>query len=216
MGTKTRKAFSLIELLVSIAVIAIITALSMAAYGKFTSRAQNVRCIEFVYQTKSALENLYWHYNGWPPILQSEAAGGDGRLNASAGTALAMPPPDGDRGMMSLTYSYITRDDGTKEYKLTGHDRFGVVTPWAMDYIVHHPDSASLSSKLPGGGTIDKHILHYAIDLDDDGITIAAHGYDGGEVRVRAQACVWSYGRDGKPNTKDDIRSWAKGQEVGR
>ena len=209
------RAFSLIELLVSIAIIAIITGLSMAAYGKFTSRAQNMRCVEFVHQTKSALENLYWHYNGWPPVLQNEAAGGDGRLSASAGTALAMPPPDSKRGMMSLTYASVKKDDGTREYVLTGHDRFGVVTPWAADYIIHH-ESASLSSKLPGGGKIQDHVLRFSIDIDGDGITEVAHGYDGGKASVRAQACVWSYGRDGKKDTKDDIRSWAKGQEVGK
>ena len=216
MRTKACKAFSLIELLVSIAIIAIITGLSIAAYGKFTARAQNVRCVEFVQQTKTALEQLYQLYDGWPAALPKEAKNGDGLLNAVAGVALTVPPPGRDRGMMSLTYHAFKRDDGAKEYVLTGHDRFGVVTPWAMDYIVHHPDSASLSSKLPGGGTIQKHILHFAIDLDDDGITKVAHGYDGDEVLVRAQACAWSYGRDGIPNTKDDIRSWSKGQEVGK
>ena len=45
-------------------------------------------------------------------------------------------------------------------------------------------------------------------------MTEVMHGHDGNKARVRAQACVWSYGRDGKPNTKDDIRSWSKGQEA--
>ena len=50
--------------------------------------------------------------------------------------------------------------------------------------------------------------------IDYDGITETAFGYGGKVAKVRALACVWSYGRDGKPGTKDDIRSWAKGQEV--
>lgn len=208
MNAKSHAAFSLIELLVSIAIIAIITGLSIAAYGKFTAKAQTTRCIEFVHQVRTALEQIYQGGDGWPPALQASAANGDGRLDAKAGAVLA-------RGKMSLTYGLTENDDGTRTYVLKGHDRFGVVTPWAMDYIVHH-DSAALSSKLPGGGTIQDHILRYAIDLDYDGITEVAHGYDGGSARVRAQACVWSYGRDGVPNTKDDVRSWAKGQEVGR
>ena len=207
-NTKSRAAFSLIELLVSIGIVAIITGLSMAAYGKFTARAQNTRCIEFVHQVRTALEQIYQERDGWPSALQTAAASGDGRLDAKAGAVLA-------QGRMSLTYGLKDNDDGTQSYVLKGHDRFGVVTPWAMDYIVHH-DSASLSSKLPGGGTIEDHILRFAIDLDYDGITEVAHGYDGGVARVRAQACAWSYGRDGVPNTKDDVRSWAKGQEVGR
>ena len=208
MNAKSHTAFSLIELLVSIGIVAIITGLSMAAYGKFTARAQNTRCIEFVHQVRTALEQIYQERDGWPSALQASAASGDGRLDAKAGAALA-------QGRMSLTYGSTDNADGTQSYVLKGHDRFGVVTPWAMDYIVHH-DSASLSSKLPGGGTIQDHILHFAIDLDYDGITEVANGHDGGNARVRAQACVWSYGRDGVPNTKDDVRSWAKGQEVGR
>lgn len=207
-NTKSRAAFSLIELLVSIGIVAIITGLSMAAYGKFTARAQNTRCIEYVHQVRTALEQIYQERDGWPSALQAAAASGDGRLDAKAGAVLA-------QGRMSLTYGLVDNADGTQSYVLKGHDRFGVVTPWAMDYIVHH-DSASLSSKLPGGGTIQDHILHFAIDLDYDGITEVANGHDGGNARVRAQACVWSYGRDGVPNTKDDVRSWAKGQEVGR
>ena len=205
---KSHGAFSLIELLVAIGIISIITALSMAAYGKFTARAQNTRCVEFVHQVRTALEQIYQGSDSWPPALQAGAGGGDGRLDAKAGAALA-------RGGMSLTHGSTDNADGSKTYVLKGHDRFGIVTPWAMDYIVHH-DSASLSSKLPGGGTIQDHILRYAIDLDYDGITEVAHGYDGGSARVRAQACVWSYGRDGVPNTKDDIRSWSRGQEVGK
>ena len=209
VNAKSQRAFSLIELLVSIGIITIITGLSMAAYGKFTANAQNTRCIEFVHQVRTALEQLYQEKDSWPSALQAAAANGDGRLDAKAGAALAKGKK------MSLTHGSTDNADGSKTYVLKGHDRFGIVTPWAMDYIIHH-DSASLSSKLPGGGTIQDHILRYAIDLDYDGITEVAHGHDGGSARVRAQACVWSYGRDGKPNTKDDVRSWSKGQEVGK
>jgi len=202
-NAKSHTAFSLIELLVSIAIIAIITGMSIAAYGKFTASAQNTRCIEFVHQVRTALEQIYQGSDSWPPALQAAAENGNGKLDKVAGAVLVKCK------MMSLTHGLTENPDGTK-----GHDRFGIVTPWAMDYIVHH-DSASLSSKLPGGGTIEDHILRYAIDLDYDGITEVAHGHDGGTARVRAQACVWSYGRDGKPNTKDDVRSWSKGQEVG-
>ena len=63
-NTKSRAAFSLIELLVSIGIVAIITGLSMAAYGKFTARAQNTRCIEFVHQVRTALEQIYQERDG--------------------------------------------------------------------------------------------------------------------------------------------------------
>lgn len=208
MDNSSRRAFTLIELLVSIAIIALITGISMAGFSKFTATAQNTRCIEFVHQTKTALEQIYQRDSVWPRLLIDGAGAGDGKLDARIGVSLAR------NGVMSLTYKAIKRDDGSVAYTLSGRDKFGVVTPWALDYIANHADSATMSSKLPGGGTIDDHILRYSVDLDDDGLTEVAHGHDGVKATVRAQACVWSYGRDGKPNTKDDVRSWTKGQEV--
>ena len=72
--------------------------------------------------------------------------------------------------------------------------------------------TVALSTKVPSGGTIQDHRLRFAIDDDLDGIVKASpEGYD--SVRVRANAIVWCAGRDGKFGTKDDLRSWAKGQE---
>ena len=78
MNAKSHTAFSLIELLVSIGIVAIITGLSMAAYGKFTAQAQKTRCVEFVHQVRTALEQIYQGSDGWPPVLQAAAANGDG------------------------------------------------------------------------------------------------------------------------------------------
>ena len=93
-----RRAFSLIELLVSIAIIAILTGLSIAAYGRFTAKAQNTRCVELVHQARTALEHLYQRDDAWPRPLLAEASGGDGKLDSVAGAQLAKA------GVMSLTY----------------------------------------------------------------------------------------------------------------
>lgn len=202
-----RKGFTLIELLVVIGIIAIITGVSMAGYWKFVARAQKTRCVELVHQTKTALETIYQKENAWPRLLLASAAGGDGQLDSRAASALAKS------GVMSLSYRKQKRSDGGEDYTLIGHDRFGVVSPWAMDYIMRH-SNASSSSVIPTGGKLQDHIIRFAVDLDYDGITETSFGYGGSTARVRAQACVWSYGKDGKPGTDDDVRSWAKGQEV--
>ena len=103
MNAKSHAAFSLIELLVSIAIIAIITGLSIAAYGKFTAKAQTTRCIEYVHQVRTALEQIYQGGDGWPPALQASAANGDSgcdersrvqsRLAASASPDFASQSP---------------------------------------------------------------------------------------------------------------------------
>lgn len=202
-----QKGFSLVELLVVIAIIAIITGVSMAGYWKFVGHAQNVRGVELVHQTRTAIQTIYQKDNAWPRLLLASASGGDGRLDSRTAGALAKS------GVMSLSSKKTKRSDGGYDYVLIGHDRFGVVTPWAMDYITRHSNATS-GSRIPTGGTLQDHIIRFAVDLDYDGITETAFGYGGKVAKVRALACVWSYGRDGKPGTKDDIRSWAKGQEV--
>lgn len=203
-----RKGFTLIELLVVIGIIAVITGISAAGYWRFVGRAQNVRCSELVHQTKTAIETIYQKTDAWPRLFLSSAQSGDGKLDARTAAALAK------EGVMSLSYRKEKRSDGSYNYVLNGHDRFGVVTPWAMDYIRRHGTGASSSSRIPSGGTIDDHTIRFAVDLDYDGITETSFGYNGSTARVRSQCCVWSYGKDGKKGTEDDIRSWAKGQEV--
>jgi prepilin-type N-terminal cleavage/methylation domain-containing protein len=202
-----KRGFTLIELLVVIGIIAIITGVSMAGYWKFVARAQNVRCIELVHQTKTAIQTIYQKENAWPRLLLGTASGGNGMLDSRAAGALAKS------GVMALSCKKTERSEGGYDYVLIGHDRFGVVTPWAMDYITRHSNVDS-GSTIPTGGKLQDHIIRFAIDLDYDGITETAFGYGGNPARVRALTCVWSYGKDGKPGTEDDIRSWAKGQEV--
>ena len=68
------------------------------------------------------------------------------------------------------------------------------------------------SEPVPGGGTIRDHVLRFSVDDDEDGLVKVS--YEGGKsVTVRASAAVWCGGRDGKFGTRDDIKSWAKGQE---
>lgn len=72
--------------------------------------------------------------------------------------------------------------------------------------------NVSLNEPVPGGGTIRDHVLRFSIDDDEDGLVKVS--YEGGKsVTVRASAAVWCCGRDGKFGTRDDIKSWAKGQE---
>ena len=70
----------------------------------------------------------------------------------------------------------------------------------------------SLATPVPAGGTIEDHILRFAVDDDLDGI-VQISGADGLSASVRASAAVWCCGRDGKFGTKDDLKSWSKGQE---
>ena len=118
------------------------------------------------------------------------------------------------RNAMTLTY-----DSNTK--KTTAADRCGVLTPWAQD-VVKRSTSGSVSegTKVPTGGTIKDHRVHFAVDIDGDGYVDAS--VNGESVRIRGAAVAWCCGRDGKQLSyseglrRDCSYSWSRQQVDGK
>lgn len=203
-----KKAFTLVEMLVVIGIVAALAGASLVGFRSVVNKAQEAKAQELVHEVATALTAVLQSEDGWPRTILSEGSSGNGEMTPSVGAALAR------RNAMSLTYRTTTDNQGTTRYELTGLDQCGIVSPWAQDVIkrLAARGSVSLSEKVPSGGTIKDHRLRFAIDDDLDGFVKASpEGY--GSVKVRASAIVWCAGRDGKFGTKDDIRSWAKGQE---
>lgn len=212
-----RRGFTLIEMLVVIGIIAALVAASLGGYSVVTRSAETTKCRELVAQVSTALMTLYQREGNWPKILVRNGQGAtDGKLDKDAAIAL------------QDYYSLNVDNDG----KLAGYDRFGVVTPWALTVIKTGGKSVSTETKVSGNRTIDDHILHYALDLDGDGI-IQNASVGGQKIDVRATAIVWCGGKDGVidpyPYTgggeggkgsasgsgnrrSDDVYSWAPGQ----
>lgn len=195
-----KKGFTLIEMLVVIGIIAVLIGASFGGYSAFVKKAARARCVELVSNVHTALESVYLKEGAWPRAILSGA--GEGVLKSDVGAALAK------RGALSLTWRKTERE-GESFYELTGNDRFGVVSPWAMD-VIRHKSSVTDGTPVPSGGTIADHRLRYAIDTEEKGVTEVRDK----SVRVRATACVWCCGADGKFGTKDDVNSWTPEQEV--
>ena len=198
-----RRGFTLIEMLVVIGIIATLMGVMLAAVSTFIKSADKARCQELVANTATALAALYQKEGAWPRAL-IKGHNGNNLLDENAALPLA-------KGRyMTLTMN----DDKTR---LAGYDRFGVVSPWAFNIVKNRGTSASLSTKVPGGGTIQDHILRYALDLDGDGV-IEGAPVGGESVNMRATAAVWCCGKDGKLEAysvglrKDDVYSWTVGQ----
>ena len=181
------QGFTLIEMLVVIGIIAILIAASIAGFMSAGKTAEAARTRELVANTATALGVLLQNKGQWPQRMAAEAQSGDGKLDQNAAAAL------GYHGYMSL--SGKANANGT--YTLTGADRFGIVDPWAMAVVKRYQKNGGSpdSIKVPSGGTVKDHTLHFALDLDGDGIVNASVG--GTPVDVRANAIVWSCGRDG-------------------
>lgn len=194
-----QKGFTLVEMLVVIGIIAVLTGASIAGFSKMRATAERAKAQEMVSNTATALSAILQEKGFWPKRLLEEAASGDGRLEATAAFAL--------RNHLSLN------NDGSV---LIGLDRLGVFDSWGAATIKARGSSASLSSPVGTGGTLEDHILHFAIDLDDDGFTEASVG--GESLKIRATAAVWCAGKDGKLSgykaglKSDDIYSWSRGQ----
>ncbi len=203
-----KKAFTLVEMLVVVGIIATLVGASIAGFTSIVNKAQESKAQELVHEAATALTAVLQKEDAWPRTILSTGSSGNGEMDETVGAALAR------RGAMSLTYKTTTDDQGTTRYVLTGLDQCGIVSPWAQDVVkrLAARGSVALSAKVPSGGTIQDHRLRFAIDDDLDGFVNAnPEGY--GSVKVRASAIVWCAGRDGKFGTKDDIRSWSKGQE---
>ena len=196
-----KKAFTLVEMLVVIGIIAVLTAATIGGYSKITATAEKTKCRELVSNVAIAMTTYFQRNGAWPSILVKNGKT-DGELDENVAYALK---------------DYISLNTDTNAQKLKGLDKFGIVTPWATEVIKRRGSSAAVTDKVPSGGSIKDHILHYAIDLDGDGI-IENASVGGESVSVRATAIVWCCGKDGiieaytRGLRKDDIHSWTKGQ----
>ena len=196
-----RRGFTLIEMLVVIGIITALVAASLGGYSAMTRAAERTKCRELVFQVQAALETLYQREGNWPKLLAT-ASKADGKLDAKTAYALR-------------TYLSLNADEESKT--LVGLDKFGIISPWAMNVFKRGGNEVTLDTQVNGPQKIKDHILHFALDLDGDGIIDDA-SVGGESVNVRAAAIVWCAGKDGKmePYSKglkrDDIYSWTPGQ----
>ena len=211
-----RRGFTLIEMLVVIGIILTLMGAGFGGYSHMARKAQEARGRETVSNAATALNLLFQKFGYWPDALRNQAAGGAGRLLPQPAACLAV------NKLMSLTYTQ-TGEDGNKVYTLSGNDRCGIITPWAMDAIKRAGvGGASDQLRVPTGGKVADHVLYYALDLTGEGFVNANVG--GKQIKVRANAVVWCAGMDGrldpyphagggkKGPKSDDIYSWSPNQ----
>lgn len=223
----SRQGFSLVEMLVVIGIIIVLIGASIGGYSAMTRSAEKAKAQELVANVATALTALYQQEGNWPKRLATNGSS-DGRLDERVALALASDDQRSKQGYLSLS----TIGSGTGR-KLSGPDRFGIVSPWATAVIKRRGSAAQLSDRVTGRSTVQDHILHYAIDVDGDGIIRGAN-VGGQSINIRATAAVWCAGRDGVvdpyPYTSggsgqrgrskgassggrsDDVYSWTAGQ----
>ena len=198
-----KRGFTLIEMLVVMGIIAGLLGAGVAAYSSAVRSAQRARGVELVQNLQAALTESLQKKDAWMPALLAEGAGGNGKATKEVGACLAK--------LGVFSFGRVEND----VVELTDVEKLGILSPWGEAAAMSRIAKVGVSdgTKVPSGGTIGDHRLRFAIDDDYDGRTkVSVEG--GVPATVRASACVWCCGYDGKFGTKDDIFSWAKDQEV--
>ena len=205
------KGFTLIEMLVVIGIIAILSGALLMGFGRVTKAAQRAKAVEAVSEAAQALVILRQKNDGvWPADITS-FGGSDG---SGKGMVEKVALKFAEYNMLGIAYKKDEENENT--IKLLGISRCGVVDPWA-EAVLKRSQKADAATKVPAGGTVQDHIIYFAVDTDGDGITVANVG--GQAVQVRAEAITWCAGADGviAPYTQrgrsDDIYSWDKAKE---
>ena len=207
---KKNRGFTLIEMLVVIGIIAVLSGALMIGFGRVTRSAQRAKAAELVSQAAQALVIARQkNDNVWPSVLNGASGGGDG---AGMGMLVGVAEKFAEYKLLSVACRNWAKED----YTPIGVSRVGVVDPWA-EAVLKRDSEANVGSKVPSGGTVQDHIIYFAVDGDGDGITTASVG--GQQVNVRAEAIAWCAGADGKiapysqRGRSDDIYSWDKAKE---
>ena len=201
------RGFTLIEMLVVIGIIAALTVAGLVTYSNAGEKAMRAHCQELVHDAATALAVVMQDGEGCPQVIL-QASRGDHKLSSEVGAELAR------KGLMSFSYEEVEdASTGVTTFRLVGSDQCGILTPWGAAVVnrLAARGSVSTGAKVPTGGTVDDHIMRFSVDDDEDGRVEAES--DGRKVMVRGASAVWCCGADGQFGTRDDLCSWAKGQE---
>ena len=193
-------------MLVVIGIIAVLSGALMMGFGRVTKAAQRAKATELVSQVAQAFVILRQQNNNAWPLGLATFGGSDGQ---GRGVVTDVAKIFAGKNLLAIAM---------KGGEPTGISRFGVVDPWAEAVLKRDKNQqVNLGSAVPTGGTVQDHIIYFAVDTDSDGITEATVG--GQNVLVRAEAIAWCAGADGKiapyaqRGRSDDIYSWDKAKE---
>ena len=207
---RKRAAFTLVEMLVVIGIIAVLSAASILGYSTVMKSSKKAKTQELVSNAATALTQILSKSDGvWPEDLLERVNDGNGILDEKTSRVFIR------YDLMGLSYNQRAAAGNVNQYRLTGKDRCGIVDSEA-EAVLKRNANATESTKVSTGGTVKDHILYFAIDEDGDGIT-EARVEKGGTLKIRATAVVWAAGSDGEVDystygRNDDVYSWRPAQ----
>ena len=225
---KRQSGFTLIEMMVVIAIIGILAGALFVSFSSIMKSSQKAKATESVSNAKTALEALYLKLNRWPPeVINAQMHEGYRVMDENVAKVLFR------YGTLGVDCKETTGQNGTKVYTLRGGDRCGIVDPWALDVLKkadkNLDGNSLLSRSVPTGGKVQDHRIYFAVDQNDDGFVDKSEGAP--VNRVRAKVITWCAGADGglgdcssdkrgkttvngrTVSNGDNVYSWQRAQE---
>jgi type IV pilus assembly protein PilA len=119
---KAQQGFTLIELMIVVAIIGILAAIAIPSYNDYTARAQMSEAVELMGGTKTPLAEWFSDKGTWPSVLNSVSGSLSGKYTSSlVGTdgggatytvTAKMLPTGVNKNIQGQTVDLITEDGG--------------------------------------------------------------------------------------------------------